>query len=78
MVKFKICSPSGVIECGWDKRTLERQIHSYYFVRMLKSQNPQKKLQSARQEVFTYEPAVETLKPILIGIFGASRHGHVA
>lgn len=27
------------ITCGWDKRTLEGQIHSFYYERMLKSQN---------------------------------------
>ena len=59
------------IECGWDKRALERQIHSYYYERMLKSQNPQKMMQSARQEVIPYEPAVESLKnPYVLEFLG--------
>ena len=36
------------IECGWDKRSLERQIHSQYYERMLVSQNPQQMIESAR------------------------------
>jgi predicted nuclease of restriction endonuclease-like (RecB) superfamily len=60
-----------VIECGWDKRTLERQIHSYYYERMLKSQNPKKMLQSARQEVMQHEPVVESLKnPYVLEFLG--------
>lgn len=59
------------IECGWDKRSLERQIQSSYYERMLKSQNPQKMLQSARQEVIHYEPAVESLKnPYVLEFLG--------
>lgn len=59
------------IECGWDKRTLERQIHSYYYERMLKSQDPQKLLQSARQEVIQYEIAAESLKnPYVLEFLG--------
>ncbi len=50
------------ISSGWDKRTLERQIHSCYYDRMLKSQNPQAMLQSARQQMSPYQPAVESLK----------------
>ena len=47
---------------GWDKRTLERQIHSFYYERLLKSQHPQKLLTQGRQELTTAEPAIESLK----------------
>ncbi len=30
------------IKAGWNKRELERQIHSFYYQRMLKSKNPEK------------------------------------
>lgn len=33
---------------GWDKRTLERQIHSFYYERLLKSSKPQKMLAQGR------------------------------
>ena len=46
----------------WDKRTLERQIHSFYYERLLKSQHPQKLLASGRQPPATPEPAIESLK----------------
>lgn len=59
------------IDCGWDKRTLERQIHSFYYERLLKSQNPQKMLQSARKEIVFYPPAIETLKnPYVLEFLG--------
>ncbi len=47
---------------GWDKRTLERQIHSFYYERLLKSQQPQKMLASGRQTLKSQEPAIESLK----------------
>lgn len=47
---------------GWDKRTLERQIHSFYYERVLKSQQPQKMLASGRQTLTSQEPATESLK----------------
>jgi predicted nuclease of restriction endonuclease-like (RecB) superfamily len=50
------------IECGWDKRALERQIQTSYFERILKSQNYVKMKKSARSEITKYEPAIETLK----------------
>lgn len=37
------------IEGGWDKRSLERQIHSQYYERMLVSQNPQQMIEAARR-----------------------------
>jgi predicted nuclease of restriction endonuclease-like (RecB) superfamily len=62
---------SEAISIGWDKRTLERQIHSFYYERMLKSQNNQKMLESARNEMIPYEPAVETLKnPYVLEFLG--------
>lgn len=33
---------------GWDKRTLERQIHSFYYERILKSRKPEKMLAQGR------------------------------
>lgn len=55
----------------WDKRTLERQIHSFYFERMLKSQHPQKMLADGRQTLATTEPAVESLKnPYVLEFLG--------
>ncbi len=33
---------------GWDKRTLERQIHSFYYARLLKSSKPEKMLAQGR------------------------------
>jgi hypothetical protein len=57
------------IDCGWDKRTLERQIHSFYYERLLKSQNPQKMLQSARKELAFHSPAIETLKILMFSNF---------
>lgn len=50
------------IACQWDKRTLERQIHTYYYERMLKSQNPQKMLQAARKEIVEKPAVIESLK----------------
>jgi predicted nuclease of restriction endonuclease-like (RecB) superfamily len=47
---------------GWDKRTLERQIHSSYYERLLKSQRPKKLLAEGRSLVVEHEPAIETLK----------------
>ena len=56
---------------GWDKRTLERQIHSYYYERLLKSQNPKKMLASGRELQTQPEPAVETLKnPYVLEFLG--------
>lgn len=55
----------------WDKRTLERQIHSCYYERMLKSQDPQTMLQSGRQQVAPYQPAIESLKnPYVLEFLG--------
>ena len=37
------------IEGGWDKRTLERQIHTQYYQRCLKSQQPEKMIEEGRR-----------------------------
>jgi len=56
---------------GWDKRTLERQIHSSYFERLLKSQHPQKILADSRKTLTSAEPAVESLKnPYVLEFLG--------
>ena len=36
------------IASSWDKRTLERQIHSFYYERILKSRKPEKMLAEGR------------------------------
>lgn len=59
------------IECSWDKRSLERQIHSQFYERMLKSQNPQKMIEAARQEVVPRTESMETLKnPYVLEFLG--------
>jgi len=59
------------IATGWDKRTLERQIHSSYFERLLKSQYPQKMLTEGRQSLTSYEPAIESLRnPYVLEFLG--------
>jgi len=56
---------------GWDKRTLERQIHSFYYERLLKSQNPKKMLTGGRKLQTQPDPAVETLKnPYVLEFLG--------
>jgi predicted nuclease of restriction endonuclease-like (RecB) superfamily len=56
---------------GWDKRTLERQIHSYYYERMLKSRKPQKMLAEGRRLPVPTTPAVEELKnPYVLEFLG--------
>ena len=55
----------------WDVRTLERQIHSFYYERLLKSQQPQKMLASGRQTLTSQEPAIESLKnPYVLEFLG--------
>jgi len=59
------------IECGWDKRSLERQIHSQYYERMLVSQNPQQMIESARREIVPRTEGIETLKnPYVLEFLG--------
>lgn len=59
------------VGCFWDKRSLERQIHSQFYERMLKSQNPQKMIETARQEIVPRTESVETLKnPYVLEFLG--------
>jgi predicted nuclease of restriction endonuclease-like (RecB) superfamily len=56
---------------GWDKRTLERQIHSFYYERLLKSQRPKKMLTEGRQTLTSPDPAIATLKnPYVLEFLG--------
>ena len=56
---------------GWDKRTLERQIHTSYYERTLKSHSPLQMLDNGRQTLQSTEPAVETLKsPYVLEFLG--------
>ena len=59
------------IEGGWDKRSLERQIHSQYYERMLVSQNPQQMIESARREIVARTEGIESLKnPYVLEFLG--------
>ncbi len=49
-------------ECGWDKRDLERQIHSQYYERILSSQDPQAIRQAGRAAISKQTEVIETLK----------------
>lgn len=56
---------------AWDKRTLERQIHSAFYERLLKSQPPEKLRAEGRSLVAQPEPAIETLKnPYVLEFLG--------
>ena len=59
------------IEGGWDKRSLERQIHSQYYERMLASQHPQQMIESARREMAPRTEGIESLKnPYVLEFLG--------
>ncbi|MDD2735563.1 MAG: PDDEXK nuclease domain-containing protein [Desulfuromonadaceae bacterium] len=59
------------IECCWDKRSLERQIHSQFYERMLVSQNPQKMIETARQEIVPRTENIDSLKnPYVLEFLG--------
>ena len=59
------------IECCWDKRSLERQIHSQFYERILKSLNPKKMIETARQEIVSHTESVDTLKnPYVLEFLG--------
>lgn len=59
------------IEGGWDKRSLERQIHSHFYERMLASQRPQQMVESARREVAPRKEGIESLKnPYVLEFLG--------
>jgi len=56
---------------AWDKRTLERQIHSFYYERLLKSQHPEKLLAEGRTSLASPDPAIATLKhPYVLEFLG--------
>ncbi len=56
---------------GWDKRTLERQIQSYYYERILKSRKPGKMLSEGRNLPVPATPASEELKnPYVLEFLG--------
>lgn len=59
------------IEGGWNKRTLERQVHTQYYERCLNSQQPDKLLADGRQLQKTQAPASEILKnPYVLEFLG--------
>ncbi len=56
---------------GWDKRTLERQIQSFYYERILKSRKPEKMLAEGRRLPVPAVPAAEELKnPYVLEFLG--------
>ncbi len=56
---------------AWDKRTLERQIHSLYYERILKSRKPEKMLAEGRNLPVPVMPAAEELKnPYVLEFLG--------
>ncbi len=56
---------------GWDKRTLERQIQSYYYERILKSRKPEKMLAEGRRLPVPKTPAADALKnPYILEFLG--------
>lgn len=56
---------------GWDKRTLERQIQSYYFERIQKSRKPEKMLAEGRCLPVPVVPASDELKnPYVLEFLG--------
>ncbi len=56
---------------GWDKRVLERQIHSYYFERIQKSRKPEKMLAEGRNLPVMVTPAADELKnPYVLEFLG--------
>lgn len=59
------------IDCCWDKRSLERQIHSQFYERMLKSQTPQQMVERARQEIVPRPEGIDSLKnPYVLEFLG--------
>ena len=59
------------VECGWDKRSLERQIHSQYYERLQNSQNRKRMLAGGRREVKLRPNPAETLKnPYVLEFLG--------
>jgi len=60
--KARLFYEHEAITCGWDKRTLERHIHSQYYERLLKSQQPEKMMQSALNEPPIQHSSIDVLK----------------
>lgn len=59
------------IEGGWDKRTLERQVHTQYHDRCLHSQQPDRMLKEGRRLQHTQAAASELLKnPYVLAFLG--------
>lgn len=59
------------IEGGWDKRTLERQIQSFYYERLLKSTKPEKMLTEGRNLPVPVMPGADALKnPYVLEFLG--------
>ena len=60
-----------VVAGGWDKRTLERQIQSFYYERMLKSRKPEKMLAEGRSLPISASAPIEALKnPYVLEFLG--------
>lgn len=56
---------------GWDKRTLERQIQSFYYERILKTRKPEKMLAEGRKLQIQAHPPIEVLKqPYVLEFLG--------
>lgn len=56
---------------GWDKRTLERQIQSFYYERLLKSRKPEKMLAEGRRLAVSATAATDALKnPYVLEFLG--------
>lgn len=56
---------------GWDKRTLERQIQSFYYERLLKSRKPEKMLAEGRKLPVPAAPSGDELKnPYVLEFLG--------
>ncbi len=59
------------IEGGWDKRTLERQVHTQYYDRCLHSQQPDRMIKDGRRLQHTQANASELLKnPYVLEFLG--------
>ena len=59
------------IEGGWDKRTLERQVHTQYYDRCLHSQQPDRMIKDGRRLQHTQATASELLKnPYVLEFLG--------
>lgn len=55
----------------WDKRTLERQIQSFYYERILKNRRPEKMLKEGRLLPVPVTPAADELKnPYVLEFLG--------